>query len=502
MNQGNNEQDDLLLGKQLGPYLVQQKIGKGGMAEVYLATHQRLHRQVALKILRSELATSTNLQRFLQEARAAAALVHPNIVQVYDIGQQDSLNYIAQEYVAGANLKEHLQKSPRKRLGIRESISILLQVTAALQQSAAAGITHRDIKPENILLTPKGEAKVADFGLARAANLDGGELTRVNMTLGTPLYMSPEQIRGEVVDPRSDLYSLGVTLYHMLSGRPPFQGETPLSLAVQHLQNLPTDLANLRPDLPKPLGKLVHHLLEKDPADRPASPTALLQEIEAMKGQLPAELWPNTLIPLPTLQPHLTINSSVHAATVALAKLNDSRRKWLPIAGITLASMAAFTLAYYGFVRANPPLLPASTLKPSSIQKQESIEKQFLFAMFHDTELHWKAVSEFFPANVNETNRAYVAKADLQLAKWYRDHEQIDRATEVLMNVKSRQAPTICQTLASIELASIYRSQGDDPKAELELAEAQQLANQLDAPQKDEINRRLPSNLQDLWKAS
>jgi predicted negative regulator of RcsB-dependent stress response len=153
-------------------------------------------------------------------------------------------------------------------------------------------------------------------------------------------------------------------------------------------------------------------------------------------------------------------------------------------------------------VRANPPLLPASTLKPSSIQKQESIEKQFLFAMFHDTELHWKAVSEFFPANVNETNRAYVAKADLQLAKWYRDHEQIDRATEVLMNVKSRQAPTICQTLASIELASIYRSQGDDPKAELELAEAQQLANQLDAPQKDAINRRLPSNLQDLWKAS
>jgi hypothetical protein len=221
-----------------------------------------------------------------------------------------------------------------------------------------------------------------------------------------------------------------------------------------------------------------------------------------MKGQLPAELWPNTLIPLPTLQPHLTFNSSVHAATIALAKLNDSRRKWLPLAGITLASIAVFTLAYYGFLRANPPLLPAATLKPSSIQKQETIEKQFLFAMFHDTELHWKAVSEFFPANANETNRVYVAKADLHLAKWYRDHEQLDRATLVLMNVKSRQAPAICQTLASIELASIYRFKGDASKTELELAEAQQLASQLDASQKNEINRRLPSNLQDLWKAS
>ncbi len=490
-----------LSGKKLGPYQILQRIGQGGMAEVYLAVHERLHRQVALKVLRLELATSTNLQRFLQEARASAALVHPNIVQVYDIGMQDNLNYIAQEYVAGVNLKEHLQKTPRHRLSVRETLSILLQVTAALQQSSLAGIVHRDIKPENILLTPKGEAKVADFGLARAAHFDSGELTQVNMTLGTPLYMSPEQIRGENVDSRSDLYSLGVTLFHILSGRPPFQGDTPLSLAVQHLQSPAPNLLELRPDLPMPLVDLVSRLMAKEAKNRPKSPTDLLNELEELRKQLPLELWPLTLIPLPTVQPQVQVNSSIHAATVALAKIHNSRSKWLPLLGISCATVLSISLGYFGFLRANPSPLPTQ-VNPLIVQRQDNVQNQYLFALYNNTELHWRAVNDYFPPDENELNRAYGAKADLQLAKWYRDHSLDAKAIVVLRQLKGSHVPVVSHIMASIELASIYRQQGDEEKSNLELSEASQLSSQLDSAQKNEINRRLPENLSGLWQAT
>lgn len=490
-----------LIGKKLGPYQILQRIGQGGMAEVYLAVHERLHRQVAIKVLRHELATSTNLQRFLQEARASAALVHPNIVQVYDIGQHDELNYIAQEYVAGVNLKEHLQKTPRHRLGLRETLSILLQVTAALQQSSLTGIVHRDIKPENILLTPKGEAKVADFGLARAAHFDTGELTKVNMTLGTPLYMSPEQIRGEEVDSRSDLYSLGVTLYHILSGRTPFVGDTPLSLAVQHLQTAPPSLLELRPDLPKPMVELVMRLMAKDAKDRPSSPTALLTELEELRKQLQPEVWPTTLIPLPTVQPHLQVNSSVHMATVALSRISNSRSRWLPVLGIACATFLAGTIGYYGFLRANPSPLPTQ-VSPPLVQRQDSVQNQYLFALYNNTELHWRAVTDYFPPSANELNRVYGAKANLQLAKWYRDHSLDDKAVTILKRLKGQQVPVFCHIMASIELASIYRQKGDEKNSDIELSEALQLSSQLDPSQKNEINRRLPENLNGLWQTT
>lgn len=494
-------QDAELIGKKLGPYQILQRIGQGGMAEVFLAVHERLHRQVAIKVLRLELATSTNLQRFLQEARASAALVHPNIVQVYDIGQHENLNYIAQEYVAGVNLKEHLQKAPRHRLGVRETLSILLQVTAALQQSSIAGIVHRDIKPENILLTPKGEAKVADFGLARAAHFDSGELTQVNMTLGTPLYMSPEQIRGENVDPRSDLYSLGVTLYHILSGRTPFQGDTPLSLAVQHLQSPPPSLLELRPDLPKPLVDMVMRLMAKDAKDRPSSPTELLTELEELRKQLQPELWPTTLIPLPTVQPHIQVNSSVHAATVALSKIHRSRSRWLPFVGIAALTFVMGTLGYYGYLQANPSPLPVQQTPPI-VQRQDSVQNQYLFALINNTELHWRAVSDYFPISANELNRVYGAKANLQLAKWYRDHSLESKAIAILKRLKGQQVPVFCHIMASIELASIYRQQGDEKNSDFELSEALQLSSQLDDSQKNEINRRLPENLSGLWQTT
>ena len=232
-------------GSLIGRYRIEHSLGSGGMADVFYALHEDLRRPAAIKVLKASLAADeTNLQRFMNEARSAAALVHPNIVQVYDVGRDEELRYIAQEYIPGVNLRQYLaaenepgqpsQEVSRdastgdRKLGFAETLSILFQILAALNKSSSSGIVHRDIKPENIMLTQDGDVKVADFGLARTFLGDDPKLTRAGTTLGTPMYMSPEQIQDGTVDIRSDLYSLGVTLYHMLAGRPPFLGETQL----------------------------------------------------------------------------------------------------------------------------------------------------------------------------------------------------------------------------------------------------------------------------------
>ena len=184
-------------------YSVLHRLGVGGMSEVYLAFQNSLHRHVALKVLRADFVGSEeHEQRFLQEARSVASLIHPNIVQVYDVGKFDSTLYIAQEYVPGSNLNSFIQR--RGALPLEEAVSILWQATSALQKAASIGLVHRDIKPDNLLLTPDGEVKVADFGLARARGKNQN-LTAVGVALGTPLYMSPEQVQGLSVDSRSDL---------------------------------------------------------------------------------------------------------------------------------------------------------------------------------------------------------------------------------------------------------------------------------------------------------
>ncbi|MBW3540812.1 MAG: protein kinase, partial [Planctomycetes bacterium] len=233
-----------LVERTLGDFRLLRKLGSGGMAEVYLAEQTTLGRKVAVKVLRPELLQNTGsvmLARFEREAKAAAALAHPNIVQVYVIGQEDSLHYIAQEYVQGMNLREYLRRKGPPDAGV--AVHLMRQVAAALEKAGEAGVVHRDIKPENILITSKGRVKVADFGLAQLTR--PGEhvsLTQPNVTMGTPLYMSPEQVGGKPLDQRSDLYSLGVTFYHLLTGHTPFRGETALTVAVQHLNEEPPPL--------------------------------------------------------------------------------------------------------------------------------------------------------------------------------------------------------------------------------------------------------------------
>ncbi|MDA0831890.1 MAG: serine/threonine-protein kinase [Planctomycetota bacterium] len=274
----------------LGDFRLLRRLGRGGMAEVYLAEQTSLKRQVAIKLMRSELLSDEkSLARFKREALAAAGLNHPKIVQVYTVGEAEGVQFIAQEYVQGMNLRDFIAKKGPPETSV--AVHIIRQVAQALQSAHEAGVVHRDIKPENIMLTRRGEVKVADFGLAQVMErTDGMNLTQEGTTMGTPLYMSPEQVNGKKLDPRSDLYSLGVTCYHMLSGRPPFRGETALSIAVQHLQNEPEPLAAIRPDLPPALCDVVRKLLAKDREQRYPDAKTLLNDLKLVTRQMNAGL--------------------------------------------------------------------------------------------------------------------------------------------------------------------------------------------------------------------
>ena len=343
-----------LVGKKLKDFYVLRRLGRGAMAEVYLAQQLSLGRQVALKVLNAELARDPNyVRRFHHEARAAAALVHAGIVQIYEVGQDDGVHYIAQEYVAGRNLGEVIRS--RGSLAPQLTLDILRQVAAALAKAASEGIVHRDIKPENIMLARSGEVKVADFGLARVQGDGGANLTQVGVTMGTPLYMSPEQIEGRELDSRSDIYSLGVTAYHMLAGEPPFTGDSPLSVAVQHLNQPAPPLASRRPDVPPRFAGVIERMMAKKPADRFADPAALLGELHALASEGAEQGW--------AAKPdHWSLTDMIQAAddraeatarldnvmkTSALMRPPRSSTRWLAaaLAGCVLlgAGLAAFS---------------------------------------------------------------------------------------------------------------------------------------------------------------
>ncbi len=351
-----------------------RRLGSGAMGHVYLAEQQSLGRQVAVKVLRGDHARHpVAVERFAQEARAAAALVHGNIVQIHEVACIDGIHFLAEEYVAGPSLKAWLLA--RGRLDPLQALSVLSQVGSALVKSAQAGIVHRDIKPENLLVTPAGEVKVADFGLARVLE-DDLELTQQGMALGTPLYMSPEQASGGPVDVRSDLYSLGASVYHLLAGQPPFTGSTSLVVALAHQREQPIPLAACRPELPAGLGRIVEQLLAKHPEERCESPTELLQAVEAVEtavatgsrhGPLPlawdgdATDWkPSTTsfsgprVAAPTLvaraqaqtsrlreaTQHLQAAADREHREMQASRQEQSRRAWL-ITGAAVAALAA-----------------------------------------------------------------------------------------------------------------------------------------------------------------
>jgi eukaryotic-like serine/threonine-protein kinase len=254
-----------------GRYRLGEVLGYGGMAEVYRAHDVRLDRDVAIKVLRSDLARDPSFQaRFRREAQSAAALNHPMVVAVYDTGSDDKhdppLPYIVMQYVEGRTLREVLLHEGR--LTQHRAIEIVIDVCAALDYSHRASIVHRDIKPGNVMITPDGSVKVMDFGIARAVAQSTATVTQTAAVMGTAQYLSPEQARGEKVDARSDLYSAGVVLYELLTGQPPFQGDSPVAVAYQHVREDAIPPSDIERDLPGDVDAVVMKALAKNPANR------------------------------------------------------------------------------------------------------------------------------------------------------------------------------------------------------------------------------------------
>ncbi|UNK45976.1 Stk1 family PASTA domain-containing Ser/Thr kinase [Arthrobacter sulfonylureivorans] len=271
-----------------GRYEVGELIGRGGMADVLLGRDIRLGRSVAIKQLRADLARDPMLQsRFRREAQAVAGLNHPSIVAVYDTGDMDlpggaahdvKVPFIVMEYVQGRTLREFIKGH---ELGIDDSVGYMLGILAALEYSHRSGIVHRDIKPANVMVTPDGSVKVMDFGIARALADSAATMTQTQAVLGTAQYLSPEQARGETVDARSDLYSAGCLLYEMLAGRPPFIGDSPVSVAYQHVRELPEPASRFNPEVTPALDSVLEHALQKDKADRFQTAAAFAEALRA-----------------------------------------------------------------------------------------------------------------------------------------------------------------------------------------------------------------------------
>jgi eukaryotic-like serine/threonine-protein kinase len=260
-----------------GRYEVVRAIGAGGMGCVYLARDSVLSREVALKVLDERHAEIEEfVERFRREAQAAASLSHPNIVAVYDYGEDErGAPYIAMEHVAGGTLKERIRE--KGKLPPRVAAGVALQITSALEAAHESGIVHRDVKPENVLVTEDGNVKVADFGIARAA--EATAVTATSTVLGSVRYLSPEQASGGEVGPASDLYSLGVVLYELLSGEVPFEAHNPIATAMRHLTETPAPPGEFEPRIPAALEAVTLKLLEKDPADRYPSAGALAEDL-------------------------------------------------------------------------------------------------------------------------------------------------------------------------------------------------------------------------------
>jgi predicted Ser/Thr protein kinase len=249
----------------LSRYKVETQLGQGAMGTVFLAHDEKLRRNIALKQLAPELGTNKQfVSRFRQEARALAKLSHLNIIQIYDFIEDDNMVWIAMEYVNGQELNQLLEENTE--LGLKDVILLTTQICDALDHAHSQGVIHRDFKPSNVLVTNENIVKVMDFGLAKISQSE--QLTQIGKVMGTPAYMSPEQAAGNAIDERTDIYSLGIVLYRMLSGSIPFKGDVK-SVIAQHLTHTPVSLTKLKPEIPKKLNKLVLQMLSKSPDDRP-----------------------------------------------------------------------------------------------------------------------------------------------------------------------------------------------------------------------------------------
>jgi uncharacterized RDD family membrane protein YckC len=282
---------DPLVGARLRHFEVRRLLGRGGMGSVYHGNDTSLERPVALKVLSADIAHDPEVvARFVREARAQARLRHPNVAQIYFIGQEDNLadklpgsqrgsvHFFAMEFLEGPALDEVLAQ---RRLPWAEALDYTVAAARGLRAALAHGFIHRDVKPSNLVLDRESGIKILDFGLVKSLHGDA-ELTRNGAIIGSPLYMAPEQGRGEEVDHRADIYSLGCALYHMLTGRPPFTGPSPVGVIAMHMSEVPAKVRSLAPEVPERLQQVVERMMAKTPADRPATYDELIAALDAI----------------------------------------------------------------------------------------------------------------------------------------------------------------------------------------------------------------------------
>jgi len=348
-------------------YRLLVRVGEGGMAEVYRAQDTLLGRAVAVKLLRPQYANESSfLVRFLQEAQAAASLSHPNIVTVYDVGQDGDARYIVMEYVEGVNLKDVLLESAP--FDAERAVNIAAQICLAVGVAHRAGLVHRDIKPQNVLLTSGDHVKVTDFGIAIALSAPKG-LTEEGTVWGTPHYISPEQAMGEEVGPASDVYSIGVVLFEMLTGRLPFDGESSVAIAMKHVQEIPPAVTAWNPAVPPELEAIVDKALSKLPEARYRTANEFAQVLQTYQNEIgayesaprPARPRTATVKPRPVYGPESFIPREIEPAELVMeAPQAEKGIDWLTVlfliaAGLAVVAMIPVGFFLYQFIIAPPP---------------------------------------------------------------------------------------------------------------------------------------------------
>ncbi len=350
-----------------GRYELDGVVGRGGMAEVYRARDIRLDRIVAIKTLRTDLARDQIFQaRFRREAQSAASLNHPSIVAVYDTGEDMATGvpvpYIVMEYVDGRTVRDLLQEG--HRLLPERSLEIIDGVLRALDYSHQAGIVHRDIKPGNVMVTRNGDIKVMDFGIARAMSDAQSTMTQTAQVIGTAQYLSPEQARGDRVDARSDLYSAGCLLYELLTGRPPFTGDSPVAIAYQHVRENPVPPSRVDPDVPAWADAIVLKAMAKSPADRYQTAADMRADLQRAASGMPVAAAPPTRLDMYPQTQRLGAGPMMTGATSQIPPVEDydyagrdydrggrgggTSRRWIPwVLGLVLVLGVVAGVAYY-----------------------------------------------------------------------------------------------------------------------------------------------------------
>lgn len=433
---------DQYIGKMLdNRYEILEVIGTGGMAVVYKARCHRLNRLVAIKILRDDLAKDAEFRRrFHDESQAVAMLSHPNIMAVYDVSHSTELDYIVMELIDGITLKQYMQKKGGK-LAWREALHFITQIMKALSHAHSRGIIHRDIKPHNMMVLRDGSLKVADFGIARLTSAAQATLTQE--ALGSVHYISPEQARGSHIDARSDIYSAGVVLYEMLTGRLPFEGESAVSVAIQHLSSVPLAPREIDPDIPEALELICMKAMCANLEKRYPSADAMLEDLEKFRknnsvdlGYIRADLEePEDHEPTQAI-PTAAIQAARKERTPAEEKKRDKKLIAIVVGGFAAALLVVFLLFKFVFGGINDNPAAQSYKVPDVLGKtvEEAQQMEGVKGVFQIEVAGSKADSNYQPGQIIEQDpkSGHVRKNNLKITVWICAKEETNLMVNVL----------------------------------------------------------------------